>query len=84
MKVTIEEQLSKNYGMDEWGLQRFSVRAEKGDEIKRFSLGEGEPEDMIFGRNIHGPGSIDKMLEMAHAAGTNGEELKIEHKEEKW
>lgn len=84
MKVTITENLSKRYGMDEYSLQRYGIRAVRGEESKNFSLGEGEPEDMIFGRNLQGPGAIKKMIKMAHEAGANGEELEIETKEEKW
>ena len=47
---------------------------EKGDRLK-FYLSEGEPEDMIFGRNLNGACFITKMLRVAYEAGKNGESL---------
>ena len=83
MKVTITETLHQQYGMQEWGLRGFSVYAETVEESKNYSLSEGEPEDMIFGRNLQGPGAIKKMIKMAHKAGLEGEELQIETEQEK-
>lgn len=47
---------------------------EDGDEI-RFYLSEGEPEDMIFGRNLNDTYSIAKMLKAAYDAGKRDEKL---------
>ena len=47
---------------------------EDGDEL-RFYLSEGEPEDMIFGRNLNDAYSIAKMLKAAYDAGKRDEKL---------
>ena len=45
-----------------------------GDELS-FYLSEGEPEDMIFGRNLNDTYSIAKMLKAAYDAGKRDEKL---------
>jgi len=47
---------------------------EDGDELS-FYLSEGEPEDMIFGRNLNDTYSIAKMLKAAYDAGKRDEKL---------
>lgn len=55
---------------------------EDGDEL-RFYLSEGEPEDMIFGRNLNDAYSIVKMLKFAYEAGKRDEKLEYVLEEEK-
>ena len=45
-----------------------------GDELS-FYLSEGEPEDMIFERNLNDTYSIAKMLKAAYDAGKRDEKL---------
>ena len=47
---------------------------EDGDELS-FYLSEGEPEDMIFERNLNDTHSIAKMLKAAYDAGKRDEKL---------
>lgn len=47
---------------------------EDGDELS-FYLSEGEPEDMIFERNLNDTYSIAKMLKAAYDAGKRDEKL---------
>ena len=58
------------------------VENEDGDEL-RFYLSEGEPEDMIFGRNLNDAYSIAKMLKFAYEAGKRDEKLEYVLEEEK-
>ena len=52
----------------------------KGDKLK-FYLSEGEPEDMIFGRNLNSVCFITKILRTAYEAGKNGESLEYTFEE---
>lgn len=55
---------------------------EDGDELS-FYLSEGEPEDMIFGRNLNDTYSIAKMLKFAYEAGKRDEKLEYIFEKEK-
>lgn len=84
MKVTVTEEY---YGED-WGDGRqlsgeaITFKGEDGKSIG-FSVREGEPEDMIFGRNLEGVHSIMQLMELAHQAGVNGERLVFKTIEER-
>jgi hypothetical protein len=48
-----------------------------------YNVGEGESEDMIFGRNLEDTSSIFTMIKMAYEAGKIGAEMKYsEHLDE--
>jgi len=52
------------------------------DDKEEFSVHEGEPEDMSFGRNLSDIHSIPDMLQAAYEAGKRGEELVMEQEDE--
>jgi hypothetical protein len=52
------------------------------DDKREFSVYEGEPEDMSFGRNLSDIQSITGLLQMAFEAGKRGEELTLEEEDE--
>lgn len=54
----------------------------KEGEKREFRLHEGEPEDMIFGRNLEGPKSLQDMIKLAYDAGKKGEKLIFKEEEE--
>lgn len=58
------------------------MKNEDGDEIS-FYLSEGEPEDMIFGRNLNDSLFITKMLKFAYEAGKRDEKLEYIFEKEK-
>lgn len=77
MKVVTTERIG------EYGLDGFTLSAESQDQQRSFKLHQGEPEDMIFGRNLEGPKSLQDMIKLAYDAGKRGERLEfIEEKEE--
>lgn len=59
------------------------MKNEDGDEIS-FYMGQGEPEDMTFGRDLSEVFEIAKMLKFAYEAGKRDEKLEyiLEEKDE--
>ena len=69
--------ITETHCLGEWGNTtsiEILMENEDGDEL-RFYLSEGEPEDMIFGRNLNDAYSIAKMLKAAYDAGKRDEKL---------
>lgn len=77
--------ITENHYLGEWDNTtsvEIVLENDKGDKIG-FRLSEGEPEDMIFGRNLNDALFITKMLKSAYEAGKNGESLEYIFEEEK-
>ena len=69
--------ITETYCLGEWDNTtsiEILMENEDGDELS-FYLSEGEPEDMIFGRNLNDTYSIAKMLKAAYDAGKRDEKL---------
>jgi hypothetical protein len=52
------------------------------DGKAQFNLGEGEPEDMSFNRDLNDCFGIPSMLRAAYEAGKNGEEFNLDERDE--
>lgn len=48
------------------------------DEIKEFSVGAGEPEDMYINRDLNDVLGIPQLMLMAYEAGRTGEKFELE------
>ena len=78
--------ITENHYLGEWDNTtsvEIVLENDKGDKIG-FRLSEGDPEDMIFGRNLNDALFITKMLKSAYEAGKNGESLEYVFEEEKY
>lgn len=72
--------LTRKY-QGQYGMVGFDLSAESQDQQRSFELYEGEPEDMIFGRNLEGPKSLQDMIKLAYDAGKRGERLEFKEEE---
>ena len=63
----------------DWEYDNFAmvVTNDKG-EVKRFSIGSGEPEDMYLFRDLSDALTVPELMRMAYEAGKNGEAFVIE------
>ena len=60
-----------------------SIVFEHGEFERSYSVGEGEPEDMTFGRDLDYVDSIEGMIRHAHKLGKEGVEIEYNSIEEK-
>ena len=60
-------------------MEVYSETIEVGSEETycSYTVREGEPEDMIFGRNLEDVSSIEIMIGMAHKAGLEGRSIEF-------
>lgn len=66
-------------GFEEYGRYANLTIVQKTNEgTESIRIIQGEPEDMIFGRNLPMPNSFKTLLKQAYQAGKDGEDLKIE------
>lgn len=77
IKILIEESYYEEYGENRLGSQVLTLFK---DDIKMssYSVNEGEPEDMHFGRDLEQLNSIESMLLIAYEAGKNNDEIIFE------
>lgn len=80
MKITEKHRLGE---YDNTTSVEILVESAKGDKIG-FRLSEGDPEDMIYGRNLSDAFSITKMLKAAYDAGKRDEKLEYVFEEVKY
>ena len=60
-----------------------SISLKFEDDSFKYSVEEGEPEDMRFGRNLQDTYSILKMIRLAHELGKRGVEIEYIDEEER-
>ena len=78
--VTNKKEISNEYDYNE--LVKDSVIFKYGDTTQSYTVGRGEPEDMIFGRDLEECCSIIKMITLAHTAGKLGHEIEFKYETE--
>lgn len=72
MKIQIERAIVKEYGFKEVISWAMAV-----DGRYTLSLGRGEPEDMIIGRDLFDASSVLELLEFAYEMGKQGSSFEV-------
>ena len=75
MNITITDEIVVEH--DEERIVGQDITVKTTDEVLTYNVTEGCPEDMVFGRGLEYVDSIVSMIEAAHKAGTEGEDLNI-------
>lgn len=76
--VKIITEITDDYGYEKIGSQTLEFMN------KRYSIGEGEPEDMTFNRDLQHLDTIGEMLLKANELGKKGISIEIVNEEEKY
>lgn len=80
MEVLIESRAEEF--LEKYDYRDFLRIIVNGDKV--LSVSDGEPEDSNISRNFSEVNNIDTLMEMAHQAGENGENLEFMYKQSEY
>lgn len=80
--TTVTEYYGEDWG-DGCSMSGENITFTHGKESFNYDVSEGEPEDMIFGRNLEDTYSILQMIRLAYKLGKEGVDIEFEDIEER-